>query len=355
MATFEQLFPTFLVRCAELRSVLSVVAYFLVIVGIIMTGMRRPSVRGWTRYLVRVLISVTLLVYLPQWGDEMQRLVADTVTNTLKADPDKVLEAYQNALAIKQGPADNKSAWDIIADFRSSVVNALIAGALWLLSYAAALLVYWAYIFQKVILNVGYALSPILIGFLAVPALSQTGGRYLLNLVGVILWPLGWGVGSLIAQGIIDFMTDQSFLSFDPLASLYLIQNLFGLGILSFWTVFHTCAAPVMIQKVLTHGAEIGSELMGSGIATSLQTAATTAGAAAVMAPARSSLATAAAAGTAAALSTISLSAGMGSTGAILFAANGLPAGSFRRRPGDDITGDRAVRDLLSTLRQQKP
>ena len=54
MASFDALFPTFLQRCADLRTVLLVVAYMLVIVGIIVTAMRRPSVRIWVRYFVRV-------------------------------------------------------------------------------------------------------------------------------------------------------------------------------------------------------------------------------------------------------------------------------------------------------------
>ena len=49
MASFQQLFPTFLQRCADLRNVLMVVAYLLVIVGIIMMAIPRPSVRAWSR------------------------------------------------------------------------------------------------------------------------------------------------------------------------------------------------------------------------------------------------------------------------------------------------------------------
>ena len=49
MASFQQLFPTFLQRCADLRNVLMVVAYLLVIVGIIMMATPRPSVRAWSR------------------------------------------------------------------------------------------------------------------------------------------------------------------------------------------------------------------------------------------------------------------------------------------------------------------
>jgi len=63
------------------------------------------------------------------------------------------------------------------------------------------------------ILFIGYALSPIFIGMLAFPSLQQPGRRYLLNLVGVMIWPLGWGVAGLVTQGMLTFMTDRSFLN----------------------------------------------------------------------------------------------------------------------------------------------
>jgi hypothetical protein len=352
MASFDSLFPTFLQRCADLRVVLMVVAYLLLIVGIIMMAMRRPSVRAWTRYFVRIVLVMSLLVFLPRWGDQVQQTVSDTVTNTLHANPNQILQAYKDALAVKQSENDSQSLWDVIASFNSFMVNTLIAWFLWLLSFIASLLLFWAYIFQKIILNVGYALSPILIGFLAVPALSGTGSRYLMNLMGVLLWPLGWGVAALISQGILDFMTDQSFLTIDPTASLYQLQNLIGLAVLAFWTVFSTIAAPAIIQKVLIHGAEAGSQLLGGGIGTLVQTAATTAAATAVAAPIGKPTVTAATAGLAATLSTLSLSSGMGSAGAIIIAGSGLPPRAARGRTGDDITGDRAVRDLIAAAQK---
>ena len=82
-----------------------------------------------------------------------------------------------------------------------------------ILGWLASTIEWWAYILQSAILFIGYSLSPIFIGMLAFPSLQQTGRNYLLNLVGVMIWPLGWGVAGLITQGMIDFMTDQSFLS----------------------------------------------------------------------------------------------------------------------------------------------
>ena len=57
---------------------------------------------------------------------------------------------------------------------------------------------------------------------------------------------------------------------------------------------------------------------------------------------------TAGTAGMAAILSALSSAAGHGSAGAIIIAGSGLLPRSARGRPGDDITGDRAVRELIA-------
>ena len=183
---------------------------------------------------------------------------------------------------------------------------------------------------------------------MAIPALKHIGSRYLLNLVGVILWPLGWAVAALVTQGILDFMTDQSFLTIDPTSTLYTLQNLIGLVVAAFWIIFSTVAAPVIIQSVITSGTQAGGALLAGGVSSALQTAATTAGAAATAATTGLPKVTAAAAGMAGLMSTMSSAANMGSAGAIIIAGSGLPPRSARGRPGDDITGDKAVRELIA-------
>ena len=47
----------------------------------------------------------------------------------------------------------------------------------------------------------------------------------------------------------------------------------------------------------------------------------------------------------------LSTPAGIGSAGAIVIAGSGLPFRSARGRAGDDITRDRAVRELIARSR----
>ncbi len=272
----------------------------------------------------------------------------DSILSGLGVDPSNVYQQFNQLLIIKRDPATQSSWWNVMSQLHNFTTDLIITALLWLVGQIASLMMFWGYIFQKIILNMGYALSPLLIGFMAIPALKHIGSRYLLNLVGVLLWPLGWAVAALVTQGILDFMSDPSFQYLDPTSTLPDLQKTIGVAAVGFWIIFSTVAAPVIIQHVITSGAQAGSQLLSGGVSSFIQTAATTAGAAASVASAGIPVLTAGAAGMAALMSTMSTAAGMGSAGAIFIAGSGLPPRSARGRPGDDITGDKAVRELIA-------
>ena len=348
MASFESLFPTFLQKCAELNELLRIVAFMLFIVGTIMLVVHGFSGKTLMLHMVRLFVLTALLVMLPQWGNQVQQLVQTSILDGLGVDPSNVQDQYNNLLVVKRDAGSDHSWWDILGDLNGFTVEILISGVLWLVGEFASLLMFWAYIIQKFILFTSYALSPLLIGFMAIRAFRSVGSRYLMNIIGVLLWPLGWAVAALITQGILDFMTDPSFKFIDPTATVYSLQATVGVVVVAFWIVFSTIAAPLVIQKVLTSGALAGGQLLAGAASSFLQTAATTAGAAAVASTTGVPFATVGAAGMAAVLSTLSTAGGHGSAGAIIIAGSGLPPRSARGRPGDDITGDKSVRELIS-------
>lgn len=348
MATFEQLFPTFLQKCVELHELLRIVAFMLFIVGTILLVVHGFSGKTLILHIVRLFVLTALLVMLPQWGNQAQQLLQTSILDGLGVDPSQVHDQYNQLLAVRRDTGGDRSWWDIIGDLNAFTVELLITGILWLVGQFASLLLFWAYIIQKFILFTAYALSPLLIGLMAIRPLRSVGSRYLMHIVGVLLWPLGWAVAALITQGVLDFMTDPSSRFFDPTASFYSLQATFGVAVVAFWIVFSTVSAPVVIQKVLSYGTLAGGQLISGAVGSFLQTAATTAGAAAVASTTGLPLATVGATGMAAILSTLSTAAGQGSAGAIIIAGSGLPPRSARGRPGDDITGDRSVRELIA-------
>jgi hypothetical protein len=348
MATFDSIFPTFLAKCGDLHTLLLSVAFALFIVGVIATVHQRASHKSILNLLLRLLLLTSLLVFLPGWCNTLQNLLQTSILSGLGVDPSQVYQQFNQLLVIKRDPSTTSSWWNVMSQLHNFTTDIIVTAILWLVGQFASLMMFWGYIFQTVILNIGYALSPLLIGFMAIPALKHTGNRYLMNLLGVLLWPLGWAVAALVTQGILDFMTDPSFEYIDPTSTLPDLQKTIGVAAVGFWIIFSTVAAPVIIQNVIAHGIQAGSALLSGGVSSALQTAATMAGAAATASTTGLPMVTAGAAGMAGLLSTMSSAANMGSAGAIIIAGSGLPPRSARGRPGDDITGDKAVRDLIA-------
>ena len=348
MATFDSIFPTFLTKCADLHTLLLSVAFAFFIVGVIVTVIHRSSQKTILNLLLRLLLLTSLLVFLPGWGNTLQSLLQDSILSGLGVDPSQVYQQFNQLLVINRDPSTQSSWWNVMSQLHNFTTDIIITAILWLIGQLASLMMFWGYIFQTIILNLGYALSPLLIGFMAIPALKHIGNRYLLNLVGVLLWPLGWALAALVTQGILDFMSDPSFEYLDPTSTLPDLQKTIGVAAVGFWIIFSTVAAPVIIQHVITSGAQPGGQLLAGGVSSFLQTAATTAGAAATASTTGNPVVTVGAAGMAALLSTMSSAANMGSAGAIIIAGSGLPPRSARGRPGDDITGDKSVRELIA-------
>ena len=259
MATFDSIFPTFLAKCGDLHTLLLSVAFALFIVGVIATVHQRSSHKSILNLLLRLLLLTSLLVFLPGWGNTLQNLLQTSILSGLGVDPSQVYQQFNQLLVIKRDPSTQSSWWNVMSQLHNFTTDIIITALLWLVGQLASLMMFWGYIFQTVILNIGYALSPLLIGFMAIPALKHTGNRYLMNLLGVLLWPLGWAVAALVTQGILDFMTDPSFEYLDPTSTLPDLQKTIGVAAVGFWIIFSTVAAPVIIQNVIAHGIQAGS------------------------------------------------------------------------------------------------
>src|SRR5580658_421653 len=235
MSDFNSMFPQFLQQCLQLKSLLTPVAYLLITGGLIAaTITTHRSGAANLRVFGRIIVLVAILVFLPTWGNQIVTVVNDTVTNTLNVNPAQIQDQYKAALEMKKSAdSTNQSWWDKVVEWRASMVEALMTVAFAFLGWIASAIVWWAYVLQNAILFIGYALSPIFIGMLAFPSVHEVGRRYLLNLLGVMIWPLGWGVAGLVTQGMLTFMTDRSFLNTSVVGNdLYSFQNLMGLAFL---------------------------------------------------------------------------------------------------------------------------
>jgi len=358
MNDFNTLFPNFLNQCAEMNRVLTPIAFVLLAIGIVsstVTGRRSPS--AYLRTIGRTFAFAAVLSYLPTWSNEISTTIDTTVRETLRADPAAVYDQYQKALALKKGNTSSggsKSWWDLLE--AQALFEMFISGVMWLLGFLASVIVFYAYLVQKFILYVGFALAPIFIGFLAVRTLHSIGVGFLLGYAGVLCWPIGWGAASLLTSGLIDFMSDQSFLASGGIggAAGYGLQNLMGLAALAIWLISTTIAAPIIIQKAIATGAQVGQGLASTATTAGIAAVAAGAGAVASLGATGGGVAGAAAAvaggGAAATIGAAEASISGSSYSMLGSSISSLASarGTSRRRPKkNDPTGDDAVRDLL--------
>ena len=265
MGDFNSLFPNFLTLCLSLKTILTPIAFLLLTSGLIASTIsHHREGHAQLHAIGRTIVFIMLIVFLPTWGNQIASDVDDLVKNVMKVDPAKIHDQYQAALELKKSGPGPTSWWDKLFSF-PSLIESLMSVIFIVFGWLASTIEWWAYIIQTAIVFVGYALSPIFIGMLAFPSMKNVGRNYLLNLLGVLIWPFGWGVAGLITQGMIDFMTDLSFLSAGGVAGVvgYSLQNLMGLAFLGIWIIFSTIAAPVIMQKAIATGGSAAASLLG--------------------------------------------------------------------------------------------
>src|SRR5579872_1108441 len=266
MSNFNSMFPDFASRCVDLKNILTPLTYILLVGGMISSTISgHRSGAAYMRTFGRTIILIVVLTFLVSWGNQITSIVDSTVKNTLGVDPIKIYNDYQHALQVHKAAEGQRSWWQKAFELRATLLEAILTGIFWFLGWIASAIVWWAYVLQTAILFIGYGLSPIFVGFLAFQSLNEIGKRYFLNLVGVMLWPLGWGVAGLVTQSMITFMTDRSFLTTSVLGNdLYSFQNLIGIAFLGIWIIFSTIAAPIVMQNAIAMGASAGSQMFSS-------------------------------------------------------------------------------------------
>src|SRR5213082_2067421 len=67
-------------------------------------------------HLVRLFVLTALLVMLPQWGNQVQQTLQNSILDGLGVDPSHVQDQYNQLLAVKRDTGADRSWWDILGD-----------------------------------------------------------------------------------------------------------------------------------------------------------------------------------------------------------------------------------------------
>ena len=109
----------------------------------------------------------------------------------------------------------------------------------------------------------GIAMAPIFLTMIMVNPLREIATRYFLSLVAIMLWPLGWGFADLTTTALLQRAVQAELYSEGTGAFFARTsQSLFFAFAISIWLIVSTIAAPYVIQKVITTGANAGGAIL---------------------------------------------------------------------------------------------
>lgn len=263
-------------KAQTMFTTLAPVAFVLIVFSLwsnVSNGNRSATM--YLRAVVQVIVVVIVLSQFATWLEAGGRIVDSLVHDTLQAGLDKVAEKFMAMSASASDEAEG-GFWHTIFNLSAEeMFKAFIVGVLWLVQFVAKVIVFLAYILQRVILDFAIAAAPLFVGFLCVRTLSLTGVRFILGTVGVLLWPLGWGFASLVTDALLEYMAREDFVSTSGMEEL---RTLVALAATALWIIFTTIAGPVVIQKMITGGVNAGAAFLSGGW--SAASAATSGGAA---------------------------------------------------------------------------
>src|SRR5471030_889051 len=127
MGDFNSMFPNFLTQCLSLKMLLTPIAFLLITGGLIASTIAHHHTgNAQLQAIGKVIVLIMLIVFLPNWGNQIVSIVDDTVKNVLKVDPAKIHDQYQAALELKKSTDGNQSWWDKLIHF-PNIMEGLIS------------------------------------------------------------------------------------------------------------------------------------------------------------------------------------------------------------------------------------
>ena len=124
------------------------------------------------------------------------------------------------------------------------------------------LLMWLISLLQQMLYSVAIAVSPVFFGLLLVRGLDGVASRFLTGFIAICLWPLGWGIASLITNFLLDLALNTS--NNQALGAVnYLSGGFLWWIALGGWTICSTLAAPWMISRQIVSGQPGIAALLG--------------------------------------------------------------------------------------------
>ncbi len=275
-ADFSTLFPDFLTGVQALSTTLVPVAAVLCFAGLVFATLRFMEGDKMTLYkkFVTVAVIAVAIGSIGDWSQQIVDAVSDLVTNTLHSDPSDVSNRFQAILAANSTASGNTGWWSVIFSPSTTLADGVASLLVWLIGKTAWLIMWWSRLAQTAFLYFALSLAPLFLGMFAIDSMKGVGFRWVLGVISICIWPLGWAVADIMTDGLLKNAANQDLIAaYGGTAAGGVADQANAVATYIFviaaaiWVIFSTFAAPIIITKsIISGGAMIGAALFSAPV-----------------------------------------------------------------------------------------
>lgn len=240
-------------------------------------GMMGGSFEGAWSALLYTGIACTIMPFFPEWLiEEVRVALSDDLLEILEVDPLSLMETFGNSFGDLDIDTDPSALTMLIVDplaIIDYIANIIAAFCMIFIGLVCYIIFFFAYQVQLMALYIGAAASPIFFGMFIFEQKRETAVTYFTGLISICLWPLGWGIGLLLADFLLQIGIDVIIL----LTSTLLLNPAWGVVIetiaifclviaVATWIMFVLFSSPKIIHKAVVSGSQIGLAFAGQAM-----------------------------------------------------------------------------------------
>lgn len=269
--------------CVDVHEILQLIAFTFAFAGLLLhayKGMKGGSLEGIFGHILATGLTVYIMVKFPEWlVNDIRVALSDDLLEALDLDPIGLFERFGDSFGDTDIDTDASGLMGLIVDplaIIDYIANIIAAFCMIFIGLLCYIIFFFAYQVQIFALYVGAAISPIFFGMFLFEDTRKTGVSYFIGLVGICFWPLGWGLGLMLADFLLQIGIDVIIL-----LSATLVLGALGVAIetiaifcliiaVATWIMFVLFKAPGLIQAAVVSGAQIGTAFAGQATSSAM-------------------------------------------------------------------------------------
>lgn len=268
--------------CTRCSDVMMVIAFAILFAGMVVQvykGIFGGDFSGIMKQVLLTGLVISIMPFYAEWFLELQKVLGDDLLAALEVDPIGLLENFGTSFA--EAPFDTGSAPDIILgifdplawfEYFSRIIGAYVMAILGIIMYC---FIYIGFQVQVIAIYLGCAAGPLFLAMLLFEPTRDSAVKYHVGMVGICFWPLGWGLGLLFGEAMLEGGTALLYYVCGFLLMGGVVEIVIGaigifiiLVIVIAWFLVTLFGAPKVVQKAVTSGAQIGMSLVQGGMST---------------------------------------------------------------------------------------